>query len=311
MKKKCKKCGKKLQSNNICGYCTKCKKTIIYYCIEPNCNEEVSGPDRRCSSHATIHRYSDPKEREKMSRKGKKNGNYKHGNCIKGKIYYCIESNCNEEVSKGGNRCQKCGSKRNKNNYKHGYYCKDKIYHCIEPDCNEEVCGPDRRCKKHGYKVGALKRIKPKQPKPIYHCIEPNCDKEVSGYNKLCPSHARRGDRGSNWRGGITSLVSLIRHLPESKQWRKSIFTRDNYTCQDCGKRGIEIHPHHKKQFAIILQEFLQQYSQFSPIEDKETLVRLAITYEPFWDINNGITLCKDCHKKIKHNKKPTIKRGN
>ena len=36
---------------------------------------------------------------------------------------------------------------------------------------------------------------------------------------------------------------------------------------------------HHKKAFYLILEEFLQQYSQFSPIEDKETLLRLAITY--------------------------------
>jgi len=33
---------------------------------------------------------------------------------------------------------------------------------------------------------------------------------------------------------------------------------------------------------------------------DKETLVRLAITYEPFWDIDNGETLCIDCHNKTK-----------
>lgn len=51
------------------------------------------------------------------------------------------------------------------------------------------------------------------------------------------------------------------------------------------------------KSFYKILQEFLQTYNQFSPIEDKETLVRLAINYTPFWDINNGITLCTDCHK--------------
>ncbi len=48
-----------------------------------------------------------------------------------------------------------------------------------------------------------------------------------------------------------------------------------------------------------ILEEFLREYSRFSPIEDKETLVRLAVTYKPFWDLNNGITLCKNCHKSI------------
>ena len=44
-------------------------------------------------------------------------------------------------------------------------------------------------------------------------------------------------------------------------------------------------------------REFLNKYSQFSPSEDKEILAKIAITHEPFWDINNGITLCIECHK--------------
>lgn len=53
-----------------------------------------------------------------------------------------------------------------------------------------------------------------------------------------------------------------------------------------------------------IANEFLRYFSivfsLFSPIEDKETLARLAITYEPFWNINNGETLCEDCHNKTR-----------
>ena len=61
---------------------------------------------------------------------------------------------------------------------------------------------------------------------------------------------------------------------------------------------------HHKNPFAELLNEFLKEYDQFSPIEDKETLVRLAMKWKSFWDIDNGECLCEDCHKKIK------IKRG-
>ena len=107
-----------------------------------------------------------------------------------------------------------------------------------------------------------------------------------------------KGEKHPFWKGGITPLYNIIRNSFEDNLWRKNIFQRDNYTCQECFKIGGKLEAHHIKEFAKILQEFLKEYSQFSPIEDKETLVRLAITYKPFWDIANGKTLCKDCHIK-------------
>lgn len=122
---------------------------------------------------------------------------------------------------------------------------------------------------------------------------------KISNFLKGKPILKARGQNSPHWKGGITSLNKYIRKNLESKEWRKIVFERDNYTCQECFIRGGELHPHHKKSFSQILNEFLQTYSQFSPLEDKETLVRLAITYQPFWDVDNGITLCKECHKKI------------
>ena len=105
------------------------------------------------------------------------------------------------------------------------------------------------------------------------------------------------GDKTNLWRGGITGLSFIIRSSFENNEWRKSIFIRDNYICQKCFTRGGKLHAHHKnKKFSQIFLEFLQNYSQFSPLEDKETLAKLATTYRPFWDIDNGQTLCKDCH---------------
>lgn len=108
-----------------------------------------------------------------------------------------------------------------------------------------------------------------------------------------------KGKKSYSWKGGITSLVEMIRHSALSKHWRETVYKRDNYTCQECFKRGSCLCPHHKVYFSEILRQFLNEYNQFSPIEDKETLMRLAIKYEPFWDINNGKTLCEECHKKI------------
>jgi len=109
-------------------------------------------------------------------------------------------------------------------------------------------------------------------------------------------SFSHKGEKTNFWQGGINSLSDMIRKSFEGKIWRENVFQRDNYSCKECGKRG-RLHAHHIKPFSAILKEFLASYHQFSPLDDKETLVRLAITYTPFWDTNNGLTLCEECHK--------------
>lgn len=106
-----------------------------------------------------------------------------------------------------------------------------------------------------------------------------------------------KGKYNPNYKDGRTSLYNSIRHLEEYKKWRLSIFIRDNYTCQECNSQPGFIHSHHIKPLSKLLKEFLKEYDQFSIIEDKETLVRLAIKWKPFWDINNGMTLCYNCHE--------------
>lgn len=106
------------------------------------------------------------------------------------------------------------------------------------------------------------------------------------------------GDSHYNWKGGITPIHVMIRNLPENRDWQLKCFARDNNSCQKCGS-GCDLEIHHKKSFSQILLEFLQKYSQFSPIEEKDILIRLALSYEEFWDMNNGETLCEICHDLI------------
>lgn len=101
------------------------------------------------------------------------------------------------------------------------------------------------------------------------------------------------------WKGGVTSLINKIRCIQENVEWRKKVFERDNYTCQKCGKKG-HLEAHHITSFRDIFYQFLKHYSQFSPLEDKLVLIRLAIMYKPFWDISNGLTLCRTCHDETK-----------
>lgn len=76
-----------------------------------------------------------------------------------------------------------------------------------------------------------------------------------------------------NYKGGITPENKAIRNSDKMKWWRVNVFERDDYTCQECGQVGGELNAHHIKEFA------------------KHPELR--------FDVNNGITICKNCHKKI------------
>jgi predicted DNA-binding protein YlxM (UPF0122 family) len=118
--------------------------------------------------------------------------------------------------------------------------------------------------------------------------------------NEKLRMHAksRRGNRNGLWKGGISSLSLLIRNSEKYKEWRYKCFKRDCFKCIKCSS-GKRLEANHKKMFKDIVKEFLEKYSQFSPMEDKETLVRLSETYDEFWDTDNGETLCRSCHRKI------------
>lgn len=115
---------------------------------------------------------------------------------------------------------------------------------------------------------------------------------------KKVAKHIRDKISGSNhykWNGGYTSINLIVRKCYEYRQWVQDIFKRDNWTCQECFKKGGKLNAHHIKQFALILKE-----------NDIKTLEEALDCYE-LWNYENGQTLCLDCHKKTDTYLKPII----
>ena len=75
-------------------------------------------------------------------------------------------------------------------------------------------------------------------------------------------------DRCPFWKGGKTQEE---RKVVLYRIWRNKVFERDNYICQKCNQRGGRLNAHHIKKWSKYL--------------------------ELRFDINNGLTLCRDCHK--------------
>jgi len=103
-----------------------------------------------------------------------------------------------------------------------------------------------------------------------------------------------------HWGNGLsTPLRKAIRECFKYRQWRSDIFTRDNFRCVFCGNSGYIEADHYPKSFAEIFYGY-----NIKSVED-------AINCEELWNINNGRTLCEDCHKKTgNHGKKFAKKYG-
>lgn len=86
----------------------------------------------------------------------------------------------------------------------------------------------------------------------------------------------QRGKDCWNWKNGISKVnkteKQYLMSLQEYRLWRKAVFERDNYTCVWCGQRGGRLNADHIKSW--------RDYPE----------LRYAI--------DNGRTLCTDCHKK-------------
>ncbi len=113
-----------------------------------------------------------------------------------------------------------------------------------------------------------------KRPSPSAETKEKMSKKAKKNGNK---PPVRCGAKNNKWKGGISRAYKTGYGSTKYKIWRKSIFERDGYTCQICKNVGGCLNAHHIKSFA--------HYPKLR------------------FDLNNGVTLCEECHK-LTHNYK-------
>lgn len=140
-----------------------------------------------------------------------------------------------------------------------------------------------------------------------HHTVEAIEKMRQARLGKPNPNAGNRGKKKEahhNWRGGITPIRKSIRESIRYGDWRQQCFLRDNFTCQNCGTRGKTLNVHHEKSFIKLLKEAVD----FSPLL---SIFDAAMAYAPFWNTDNGKTLCTYCHNVSKHKYKqePSVSR--
>jgi 5-methylcytosine-specific restriction endonuclease McrA len=81
----------------------------------------------------------------------------------------------------------------------------------------------------------------------------------------------KRGIKNPSWKGGITPINHKIRTSLKMEDWKRDCRQRDDFRCFDCDERGGQLQVDH-----------LYPFSLFPRLR---------------FDLDNGQTVCKNCHK--------------
>lgn len=87
----------------------------------------------------------------------------------------------------------------------------------------------------------------------------------------------KSGKEHHSWKGGITPKNKKIRNSKKYKDWRLSVFERDNYTCIICKSKSGS------GKTVVLNADHIKPFSLYPKLR---------------FNLNNGRTLCVPCHKK-------------
>lgn len=108
-------------------------------------------------------------------------------------------------------------------------------------------------------------------------------------------NHSRDGHH--NWKGGVSSLRSLV-HLLLKPLWVDPIFKRDQYTCRFCRKTGGNLNAHHIYPYRKIRDRIIKSNPKIN-LRTFDGRKKMALLVVEAHELQYGITLCEPCHVKV------------
>lgn len=152
-----------------------------------------------------------------------------------------------------------------------GYEAKCKT--CRAPKVRKQPFIPSTKGRKHTPEARA--KMSQSQKGNQNRKGKPSSDAHRANLSRIVTERGLRGEQHPRWKGGLSKVADKIRGSTEYKAWRREVYRRDHFTCQECGgNKGGTLVAHHIKPFA--------DYPELR------------------FDVANGITLCHDCHA-LKH----------
>ena len=202
-------------------------------------------------------------------------------NGVKGK--YKIRCSCGNIYEprfyhfKSGHRCKICTNRKNHEKDKKAYNEVNQVFKSVGFELLEKEYVNAHTKMKYKCSCGNIsevsynhlqRRIKRNKTFGCGMCRIENIASSNKGREGL------KGEKNPSWNPNRTHDQRVKeRKTSKDYEWQKCIRERDNYTCCKCGKRGGHNVVHHINSYDIHEN---QRY-----------------------DINNGIVMCKDCHKEF------------
>jgi len=226
---------------------------------------------------------------------------------IKHKVIEYLDCEC-DMCGKEFNRTLKSIRASRKRRSSDKDYCQSCSYKItIKPQQTKEYWTEEKRKEHSNIMKNSLKYQESIKGRKLFGAKNGMYGKKHSVITLKKMSNSRKykiGENATAWKGGKLSLVKRVKgYIHRKYNWYKRIYIRDNFKCVECNSNK-KIEAHHIIPIVKLVKILLEKADKENIIfkNDDEKLLWLIEQPEIIdKNLENGITLCRECHKE-KHN---------